>query len=114
MNRKYNYFLAGLIILLLAVSIFFTFGRTWARRRGPTKYGSQPGGYNPEPWRQPPPPGGYGYYAAAPPAYQPPSHQNIGLTSMVADPAQPTKERSGSRDYRNNDLGSAHQPREMV
>ncbi|KAF6825602.1 cellobiose dehydrogenase [Colletotrichum plurivorum] len=117
LNRKFNYFLAGLIILLLALSIFFTFGRTWSRRRSPAKYGNQPGGYNPEPWRQAPPGpagGAYGYYGAAPPAYQPPSHQqNIGLTSLVADPAQPSKERSGSRDYR-NDLGSAHQPREMV
>ncbi|KAF9882223.1 integral membrane protein [Colletotrichum karsti] len=117
LNRKFNYFLAGLIILLLALSIFFTFGRTWVRRRnGPAKYGApgQPGGYNPEPWRQAPTHGGY-TYAGAPPAYQPPSgNQNIGLTSMVADPAHPTKERSGSRDYRANDLGSAHQPREMV
>ncbi|KAL0942349.1 cellobiose dehydrogenase [Colletotrichum truncatum] len=113
LNRKFTYFLAGLIILLLAVSLFFTFGKSFLRRRGPTKFGAQPGGYNPEPWRQAPTAGGYSY-AAAPPAYQPPSQQNIGLTSMVANPAQPTKERSGSRDYRNNDLGSAHQPREMV
>ncbi|KAK1530931.1 uncharacterized protein CCOS01_06034 [Colletotrichum costaricense] len=117
LNRRFNYFLAAFIILMLLVSLFFTFGGKWVRGRLPAKFGNQgTGGYNPEPWRQAPPQGGYAYTGAAPPAYQPPSHQaqSVGLTSMVADPTQPTKERSGSRDYRNNDLGSAHQPREMV
>ncbi|WQF88845.1 Putative cytochrome b561/ferric reductase transmembrane, cellobiose dehydrogenase, cytochrome [Colletotrichum destructivum] len=116
LNRKYNYFLAAFIILMLLVSLFITFGGKWVRGRIPAKFGSQAqGGYNPEPWRQVPTQGGFAY-GGAPPAYQPPSHQSqtIGLTSMVADPAQPTKERSGSRDYRNNDLGSTQQPREMV
>lgn len=116
MNRKFNYFLAALVIFMFGVSLFFSFGRTWLSRRMPGKFGNQPaGGYNPEPWRQPPTHGGYAY-SGAPPAYQPPSHQNqtIGLTSMVADPMQPSKERSGSRDYRSNDMSSAQQPREMV
>ncbi|TEA12424.1 hypothetical protein C8034_v005994 [Colletotrichum sidae] len=112
LNRRYNYFLAGFIILMLGFSIFFTFGRSWVSRRHPAKYGNQPGGYNPEPWRQTPTNGDYAY--AAPPAYQPAPPQNIGLTNMVANPAQPTKERSSSREYRNNDLGHAQQPREMV
>ncbi|WYZ41732.1 hypothetical protein EsH8_V_000627 [Colletotrichum jinshuiense] len=116
LNRKFNYFLAALVIFMFGVSLFFSFGRTWLSRRMPGKFGNQPaGGYNPEPWRQPPTHGGYAY-SGAPPAYQPPSHQNqtIGLTSMVADPMQPSKERSGSRDYRSNDMSSAQQPREMV
>ncbi|KAK1962931.1 CBD9-like protein [Colletotrichum eremochloae] len=117
LNRKFNYFLSAFIIFLLLVSLFFTFGGKWVRGRIPFKFGNQArGGYNPEPWRQVPTHGGYAYDGGAPPAYQPPSHQNqtIGLTSMVADPAQPTKERSRSRDNRNYDLGSPHQPREMV
>ncbi|OLN85556.1 hypothetical protein CCHL11_05802 [Colletotrichum chlorophyti] len=118
LNRRYTYFLAGFILFMLAISLFFTCGRTWVGRRLPGKFGNQAaGGYNPEPWRQPA--GNYAYGAPPayqPPSYQPPSHQgqNIGLTSMVADPAQPTKERSSSREYRNNDLGSVQQPREMV
>ncbi|KAK2046021.1 CBD9-like protein [Colletotrichum somersetense] len=117
LNRKFNYLLAAFIIFMLFVSLFFTFRGKWARGRMPLKFGNQArGGYNPEPWRQAPTHGGYAYDGGAPPAYQPPSHQNqtIGLTSIVADPARPTKERSRSRDYRNNDLGSAHQPREMI
>jgi hypothetical protein len=109
LNQRYSYILAGLVLVVFPVCLFVLWSREWIRRR--MRSGNEgrsdshppapPPGYDPEPWRNAPPPG----YASAP--YQPPPQQ-VGLSTLDGSGR---KERSRAR---NEDLGPAAQPREIV
>ena len=113
-NRKYGAILAGLMILVAVVLLFFMYYRKdWFRKR---RQGQRADGGERTPWRDNT--GGYSsaFPAEAPPGYEPPPQQ-VGLEPVVSsssNPISPWKNSGHAEDEDEPALGSAQKPREFA
>ncbi|UNI20596.1 hypothetical protein JDV02_006668 [Purpureocillium takamizusanense] len=118
LDNKYGMILAGIIIFIGFVMLFFVFGRGYLNKKKRTQLAAngQPGAntsYQPHPWRQDyyPAPQSSGNPSDPPPGYEPPS-QHIGLQPVPARSTSPW--RSADKDDDDPGLGSAQRPREFA
>ncbi|QUC16099.1 uncharacterized protein UV8b_00340 [Ustilaginoidea virens] len=114
-NQRYAVALAGLLVLVCAVALFFMYNRTrfFDRKRQFQPLGTQ----QPPPWRQQAGTSGYGA-GDAPPGYESAS-QHVGLQpaapSSSSSPGNSPWRSGGDKDYEDEpQLGSAQKPREFT